>query len=79
MQMRLMLGLRRHRNSFFGAEVLMAAALKLLLPVLDAQVVPNHVADHRNEYDDQKDVNHSSKRFRSEHDGLFDGGFRRLG
>jgi hypothetical protein len=40
------------RYSFFGAEVLMAVRLKLLRAMLDAQVVPNHVAHHRNKYDD---------------------------
>src|SRR6185312_15850084 len=69
-QMRLMFRFGSHRDSFLGAEVLPGAAFKLLCLVLDPQVVPNHVADHRNKHDDQKDVNHSSKRFRSEHDGL---------
>jgi hypothetical protein len=51
-QMRLMFRFGADRNSFLGAEVLMAVRLKLLRAMLDAQVVPNHVAHHRNKYDD---------------------------
>jgi hypothetical protein len=58
-QMRLMFGFGPNCDSFLGPEVL-SAALKLLRPMLDAQVVPHHVADHRNEANDQKDINHAS-------------------
>ena len=59
-QMRLMFRFGSRRNSFLGPEVLPCAGLKLLCLVLDPQVVPHHIADHRNETDDQKDVNHPS-------------------
>ncbi len=60
MHVRLMLGLSPGNNSFFRAVVLMVAALKLPRPPLDPQVVPNHVAEHRNKPDDQQNVNHLS-------------------
>src|SRR5581483_827184 len=56
----LVLCLCPRRNPFLGPVVLMRAALELPCPPPDAQVVPEHVADHRHKRDNQEHINHPS-------------------
>ena len=60
LKMGLVLSLRARRDSFGLPEMLMRAALKLLRPLLDAQVIPDHVAHRAYKCDDQKDIHYPS-------------------